>query len=87
MATEEQQKQAWTDKNTIVSLNSNLEQSLANYNIFFEEFKKFKEEVMDDPERKADLKALIDLLPGWSMNKITTKYTAYKAIYDYLQGE
>ncbi len=87
MATDKQQAQAWKDKNTIVSLDSNLEQSLANYNIFFEEFKKFKEEVMDDPERKAVLKTLIDLLPGWSMAEITTKYTFYKGIYDYLRGE
>ncbi len=71
----------------LISMDTNLEQQIANYKIFFEELKKFKEEVIDDPERKAELKILIDEKPNWSMNKITTKYTAHKAIYDFLTEE
>lgn len=83
MATE----QAWIDMRMLISMDTNLEQQIANYKIFFEEFKKFKVEVMDDPERKAEMKKLIDEKPSWSMNKIMTKYTAHKAIYDYLTEE
>lgn len=80
-------EQAWTDQRTISSLHTQLDQCVANYKIFFEELQKFKEEVMDDAERKADLKLVIDIKPGVSMNKITTKYGAHKTIYDYLFPE
>lgn len=78
-------EQAWTDQRTISSLHTQLERCVANYKIFFEELQKFKEEVMDDAERKADLKLVIDIKPGVSMNKITAAYNAHKAIYDYLK--
>lgn len=79
--------EAWKDMSTLFSLDRNLNQCLANYKIFFEELKRFKEDVMDDPERKAELKKLIDEHLAWTMNKITTKYSAHKTIYEYLTKE
>lgn len=77
--------QALADVKTIISINQGLSRLVANLKISFENLKEFKEEVLDDPERRAELKELIDVWPDWSMNKITTSHKEYKAIYDYLK--
>lgn len=79
-------EQAWIDMRTLISMDTNLNQQVANFKIFFEELKAFKEEVLDDPERKAELKKLIDEHPNWTMAKINNKYQEHKTIYDYLTG-
>lgn len=75
---------AWRDRSTLLSLNQNLNQCLANYKIFFEELKKFKEEVMDNSVRRDELKKLINEMEDWSVVKVNNKYQEHKAIYDYL---
>lgn len=78
---------AWGDRSTLLSLNQNLNQCLANYKIFFEELQKFKEEVMDNPARKDELKKLINEMEDWSVAKINNKYQEFKTIYEHLTGE
>lgn len=77
---------AWADKGTLLSLHQNLRGCLNNYKIFFEELKKFKQEVIDDPARKAEFMKLINELDGWDIDKITNKYLEHKTIYEYLEG-
>ena len=77
-------KIAWTDRGTLISLNQNLNQCLENYKIFFKELERFKEEVIDDPERIDELKKLINEMEDWSVSKINNKYSAHKTIYEYL---
>jgi hypothetical protein len=75
---------AWADRSTLLSLNQNLGQCLANYKIFFKELEKFKQEVMDNQERKDEFKKLINEMEGWSVSKINNKYSEHKTIYEYL---
>lgn len=69
---------------TLLSSKQNLNNCLDNYKIFFEGFRRFKQEVMDNPTRKAKLKKLIDEMDGWDMVRITAIYNEHKTIYDYL---
>lgn len=78
-------EQAWTDRYTMISLFQNLNGCIANFIIFAKELNKFKNEVMDDPDRLAEMKKLIDEDPKWTLADIQTKYSEFKTIYDYLK--
>lgn len=76
--------QAWNDRRTIISLFQGLQNSLDNYIIFAKELNKFKNDVLDDTERKTEMKKLIDEDPDWTLTKILNKYNEFKDIFDYL---
>lgn len=77
--------EAWTDRETILSLFKGLKQSLDNFKIFAEALETFKVDVLDDPARKAELLKLIDEDPNCTLQDIQEKYNEYKTIYDYLE--
>jgi len=79
-------KEAWADRETMRSLFQNLQQSLEHYMGRFEELIQFKADVLDDSNRKTEMKKLIDEDPDWDLSKILNKYNEFKAIYDYLTG-
>ena len=82
MATQE----AWTDRYTMISLFQNLQSCIDNYIIYAKEANKFKNEVLDDLERLAEMKKLIIEDPNWTLADIQAKYNKFKTIYDYLMG-
>lgn len=77
---------AWTDRSRLLSMFQGLQQCLDNYIIFAKELNVFKNEVLGDATRKAEMKKLIDEDPDWTLAKIQEKYNDFKAIYDYLIG-
>ena len=80
-------EQAWIDRYTMISLFQNLKSCVDNFIIYAKELNKFKNEVMDDPVRLAEMKKLIDEDPKWEIQDLIDKYNEYKTIYDYLIGE
>ena len=79
--------QAWQDRKTIIILFHNLQSSLKDFKDYAKDAEKFKNDVMDDPARLAEMKKLIDEDPKWEIQDLIDKYNEYKAIYDYLIGE
>ena len=78
-------ERAWIDRYTMISLFQNLQGCIDNFIIYAKELNKFKNEVMDDPARLAEMKKLIDEDPKWTLADIQTKYNEFKTIYDYLK--
>lgn len=76
--------QAWEDRKTIIILFHNLQSSLKEFKDYAEQAGKFKLEVLDNSERLAEMKKLIDEDPNWTLQDIQNKYNEYKTIYDYL---
>lgn len=76
---------AWEDRATMISLFQNLKGCVDNFIIYGKETEKFKNEVLDDPVRLAEMKKLIDEDPRWTLQDIQNKYNEFKAIYDYLK--
>ena len=77
-------KQAWNDRSRLLSMFQGLQQCLDNFKIFAKELNTFKNEVLDDVERKNELMKLIDEDPDWDLSIILNKYNEFKVIYDYL---
>jgi len=77
-------KQAWTDRETFISFFKNLKGCIANFKIYMKSLIDFKTEVLDDPERKAELVKLIAEDPDLTLTKIQNKLNEFKAIYEYL---
>ena len=79
-------EQAWKDRQRLVELFIRLQRHLDIFKGVFEEIKKFKVDVLDDAQRKAEMKKLIDEDPDLTMTKIQIKYSEFKTIYDYLNN-
>lgn len=77
-------KYAWEDREMIINLFKNLQQSLESFKESAEKMQKFKLGVLDHPGRLVELKKLIDEDPNWTIADIQTKYDEFKTIYDYL---
>ncbi len=77
-------QQAWNDRERFIALYSSLQQSIDNFIARFTEIMEFKSEVLDNPDRKIEMKKLIDEDPDWTLIKIQNKYNEFKVIYDYL---
>ena len=80
-------ERAWTDRYTMISLFQNLQSCIDNFIIYAKETDKFKNDVLDDSARLAEMKKLIDEDPRWTLADIQTKYNKYKTIYEYLMEE
>lgn len=76
--------QAWKDRDAMINLFANLGSYIENFIAYAEKMEKFKLDVLDDIERWADMKKLIDEDPNWNLLKIQSKYNEFKTIYDYL---
>ena len=79
-------ERAWIDRYTMISLFQNLQSCIDNYIIYAKEANKFKTEVLDDPERVAEMKKLINEDPNWDIQDIQNKYNEFKTIYEYLSN-
>jgi len=79
-------KQALTDRRTALSVVSNLEGTLANFKIFFEELEKLKVDIFAKTERKDDIISYFTNCDcDFSWEDIVVKYQEFKKIYDYLK--
>lgn len=76
--------QAWNDRSKLLNMFQGLQGCLENFIIFAKELNIFKNEVLDDVTRKAEMKKLIDEDPDWDFTKILNKYNQFKDIFDYL---
>lgn len=81
-------EQAQADRGTAMSILKNLDGIVANFKIFFKELEDFKDAVVAEPQRKAELEAYFDnceCTMNWA--ELVSKYQKYKAIYDNLPEE
>jgi hypothetical protein len=77
---------AWQDRDLILSVLSSMSTHLRSYKFNFDYLAKVKTEILDNPERLAGLKEIIDVDPSWTMKELTDKYLLYKTIYDWLKA-
>lgn len=76
-------EQAQADRGTVMSILQNLSGLVANFKIFFKELEDFKDEVVAEPQRKAELEAYFDnceCTMNW--DEIVAKYVKFKNIHD-----
>jgi len=78
--------QAWQDRDLILSVLSSMDTYLRSYKFNFDYLTAVKTEILDNPERLAGLKEIIDIDPSWTMKELTDKYLLYKTIYDWLKA-
>ena len=77
--------QAWQDRDMILSVLNSMNIYLRSYKLNFEHLKVVKAEILDNPERVAGLKEIIDEDPIWTMESLIEKYQLYKDIYDWMK--
>ena len=76
-------EQAQADRGTAISILKNLDGIVANFKIFFKELEDFKDAVVAEPSRKAELEAYFDnceCTMNWA--ELVAGYTKFKAIHD-----
>ena len=78
--------QAWQDRDMILSVLNSMKTYLRAYKFNFQHLKVVKTEILDDPERFAGLKEIIDEDPIWTMESLIEKYQLYKDIYDWMKA-
>ena len=78
-------KQGWKDFDDIVNQISGIKQVIKNINTQIETLKGLKEEILDDPLRKAELKKIIDIYPDYTISTLTTEYNKLIALKAWLE--
>lgn len=79
-------EQAWKDFDDIVNQISGIKQVIKNINTQIETLKGLKEEILDDPARKAELKKIIDIYPDYTITTLTAEYTKLMALKTWLES-
>ena len=79
-------QQAWDDRQEFLRLFERLRSHLDIFKGVFKEIEKLKTDVLDDTQRKAEMKKLMAEDPHWKLPKIQAKYAEFKVIYDYLDN-
>ena len=80
MATQE----SWQTRERILLAFFHLQKALDKYSRVFAELETLKVAVLDDPEKKADLKLLFDQDTEMSMTQLVAKYQKAKTINDWI---
>ena len=78
-------KQGWKDFDDIVNQISGIKQVIKNINTQIETLKGLKEEILDDPQRKAELKKIIDIYPDYTIATLTAEYNKLMALKTWLE--
>ena len=78
--------QAWRDRDMILSVLNSMDTYLRSYKFNFDYLTAVKTEILDNPERLAGLKEIVDADPIWTMKALTDKYVLYKTIYDWIKA-
>ncbi len=77
----------WNDFKAIVAIINRTKHDIERIGNDFNRLKKLKDEVLDDPERKAEAKKVADVNPDFSITGITADFTKIKALNDHLIAE
>jgi len=80
MATQE----SWQTRERILLAFFHLQKALDKYSRVFAELETLKIAVLDDPEKRADLKLLFDEDPSMSMTQLVAKYQKAKTIAEWI---
>jgi len=80
MATQE----SWQTRERILLAFFHLQKALDKYSRVFAELETLKIAVLDDPEKRADLKLLFDEDPSMSMTQLVAKYQKAKTVNDWI---
>jgi hypothetical protein len=78
--------QSWQDRDKILAILNSMDIYLKSYKTTFESLKAMKIEVLDNPERYAELRKIILEDPIYTMQGLADKYLFYKEIYDWLKA-
>lgn len=80
-------EQAQADRGTALSLLNNLNSLVANFKIFFKELEDFKNDVVADSQRKAELEAYFDNCEcTMCWDNLVASYQEFKRINDAIEG-
>jgi len=76
---------AWRDRDTVLSVFGDMSKYLRLFMMSFKYLQAIKTEILDNPERCAGLKEILDEDPIWSIEMLTEKFLFYKEVYDWLK--
>lgn len=78
-------KQGWKDFYDIINQISGIKQVIRSFHAQIETLKGLKEEILDNPQRKAELKKIIDIYPGYTIASLSAEYTKLIALKTWLE--
>jgi len=78
-------RQAFEDLNSFFNRVNHVEQELNSIYVNIGAIERMKQEILDDPERKAALKKLIDLHPDYDLADIAKKITKLSTLKTWLE--
>ena len=76
---------AWKNFRRITGVINQLENSVKQIAEGIDELKAMKEEILDDPVLKAELKKVIDVYPNASMTSLVADYNKFVALKNWLE--
>ena len=76
--------ESWQTRDRILLAFFHLQKALDKYARVFAELEALKTAVLDDPEKRADLKLLFDEDPSMSMTQLVAKYQKAKTVNDWI---
>lgn len=79
-------KESWANRAKLLAVLNSMDTYIQSIKTMFESLRQMKEEILDDPAKRADLKKIIDIDPDWTIESLQAKYIAFKAIYDWLRA-
>lgn len=77
----------WNDFKAIMEIINKTKHDIERIGNDFKRLKELKDEILDDPTRKAEAKKVSDVLPDFSMAGLSDDYIKIKALYDHLVAE
>lgn len=77
----------WKDFHSLTEGVKKMQHDIGRVGQDFVRLKALKDEILDDPDRKAEAKLVADVHPDFSIMGITNDYTKLKTLYDHLVAE
>ena len=79
------EKQKWDDFNVLTNKIEGVQDNIQHVFNVIAQINDLEIEILNDPERKAEVKKLIDLHPEWAVTDITSYLTKLKNLAAYLE--
>ena len=76
---------AWKNFRRIIGIVNQLKNSVKQITEGIDELKTMKEEILDDPALKAELKKVLDVYPNASIQSLTNDYAKFKTLKEWLE--
>ena len=80
-------KTGWNDFHSLTESVKKMKHDIERVGHDFSRLKAIKDEIFDDPERKAEAKKVADVHPEFSIAGLTEDFTKLKALNDHLIAE